>query len=583
MARKRRKDKKKRPDTNGGSRSSRTPELTVRFPAAAPLVIFALLLFLYGGALNHPFIWDDHLLLENNPQLAGWHKLPEIFSDNIGGPGYEHSFYRPLQMIAYLAGRSLWGLNPLGHHAVSIMAHALAAVALVWFLLLLFQNRLLASLAGILFAAHPIHTEAVTYISGLADPLAALGIFLTCGFTWLYGQKGRPAHWILAIVACAAALLSKEYAAITPLLILLTFWSFSKRVPWKLLGPLVIMVLAYLFVRKSGMAGTIISEENAQTTFMQRLPGIFASVFDYLRILCGPVNLHMGYGQKIFSFFDPKVLAGITIFSLSCWAVLRLKTRYPWLVFCIVWFYAALLPVMNIYPLNSYIAEHWLYVPSAGFFLLIAHLLTHLYRQTSRRTLAAVLALSLCAAWAASTIYHNRFWGDSVVFYRRVLAFNPGFTKAHSNLALIYYHDGKTAEAERHYREALRLAPGYAEARYNYGLLLYSEGKLNEAEIQYRQALKARPHYAEVHDNLAIVLAQTGRPDEAERHGREAIRLRPDYAEAHSNLGNILLMNKDWEGAKRHYRRAVALKPDYDQARANLRVLLSRKEAGAAQ
>ncbi len=160
-----------------------------------PIIVIALLGFtVYLNSLGNAFIWDDTQLVCNNAYIRSWGFLPQIFSQHLGaGAGSRYSFYRPLQLITYVWDYSLWGLNPAGYHLTNVLCHIFAALCLYWLVLILFRDTLLSFLTALLFIVHPVLTEAVTYISGRADPLAFIFIMLTfiCYLKFLRAKKIR--------------------------------------------------------------------------------------------------------------------------------------------------------------------------------------------------------------------------------------------------------------------------------------------------------------------------------------------------------------------------------------------------------
>ncbi|GAF76422.1 unnamed protein product, partial [marine sediment metagenome] len=145
-------------------------------PTILAIVLIIILGFVvYSNSLNGKFIWDDEYLIKNNVYIRSFSYLPKIFSEDIGtGAEKKYYFYRPLQMITYMIDYSLWKLNVRGYHLTNTLLHILAALTIYWLINILFGDRPLSLFASLFFVAHPIHTEAVAYISGRADPLALL-------------------------------------------------------------------------------------------------------------------------------------------------------------------------------------------------------------------------------------------------------------------------------------------------------------------------------------------------------------------------------------------------------------------------
>ena len=154
------------------------------------IVIAAVGFFIYSPALKGPFVWDDEHLILHNSYLRSWHHLPQLLSQDIAaGSGRRFGFWRPLQMLSYFIDYSIGKQDPFGYHFVNILLHVLGAFALFWFLQVISGDRALSGSAALLFVSHPIHTEAVNYISGRADLLGK-----TSQRTWLLNKYQRLLH-----------------------------------------------------------------------------------------------------------------------------------------------------------------------------------------------------------------------------------------------------------------------------------------------------------------------------------------------------------------------------------------------------
>ena len=275
----------------------------------ALLIIAIVGIACYANSLNGNFIWDDHQLVKDNAYIRNWSHVGEIFSENIAsGSGKTYNSYRPLQMITYIIDYSLWGLDARGYHLTNTLLHILAAFSIYWLILLLFKDQFVSCLTALFFVIHPIHTEAVTYISGRADPLSLL-FMLLCFIFYIKRIS------ILAILCYAAALLSRENSLILPLLLLLYHYSFREKIKMREYLPVAGLTILYMILRVTALSH-LLPHASAGTTLIERLPGSFAAVTNYLRLLVMPFGLHMEYGNPRFSFAHPNVIFGIMLLSV---------------------------------------------------------------------------------------------------------------------------------------------------------------------------------------------------------------------------------------------------------------------------
>ncbi len=425
---------------------------------AAGIIILGVLA--YRGSLFGKFLLDDITLVVFNLHIRDLSGAARLFAENIGsGIGREVSsgFYRPLQMLSYALDYRLWNLSYIGYHFTNLILHILTALGVYWFVRLISKNRMLSFLSGVLFAVHPVHTEAVSYISGRADPLSVLFVLLSLIFYIKYLDFHEIRHYLLFPLCYFMALLSRESSLLLPFLILLYHYSFRRAIKLSGMVPLVIVTAAYIFMRSVALKSMLPHFASAAGP-IDRLAGFFAAFADYIRLLFLPYGLHMEYGRKIFHFNDPKVLSGLLLFLLIAAYALRKRKQGGGLAFfSVAWFIIALLPVSNIFPMAAYMAEHWLYLPSVGFFILLSGALLHLYRIEKAKAAALILMTVLPVSYTIATIKQNNYWSDPVVFYTRTLEYSPGSARMYTYLALYYQMQKKDKEAALMFKKAHEL------------------------------------------------------------------------------------------------------------------------------
>lgn len=526
------------------------------------LLIIALGFLVYANALGGKFLYDDDKLIRDNIYIKSWDTIGKIFSKDIGagaGVGYRFNFYRPVQMLLYMAIYSLCKLNPFGYHLASVLIHIAAALSIYFFANLLFNNKTLSFFAGMLFVAHPIHTEAVSYIAGVADPLAALFILLSFIF---YIKDNMPAMMLCYAFAC----LSKEYSLILPALIALYCYVFKKELKLNRLLPMLGVVLIYAALRislKFSISGTQVG-----TTFFQRVPGFFAAITNYIRLLFLPFGLHMEYGLPTFSPFDIKAVIGLGIVSFMLWYAFKRLSRDKLTSFAIFWFMVTILPVANLLPINAYMAEHWLYLPSIGFFFILANILSLLCRD--HRTLGVTIAALLIAFYSVLTFRQNIYWKDPALFYEATLKYTPDNAGIYTNLGNTYAKKGDYGKALEAYQKALELKPASAGTHSVLGNLYARTNDPEKAVAEYKKAIEIDPHLIDAYNNLATVYYDMNMQEEAIATLQKALSLDPDSASVYNNLGNAYAAQGEKEEAIKAYKKAIEINPGFAEAYNNL-------------
>ena len=146
---------------------------------------------------------------------------------------------------------------------------------------------------------------------------------------------------------------------------------------------------------------------------------------------------------------------------------------------------------------------------------------------------------------------------EAVADYRKTIELLPNYVSAYNNIGNVLVRRGQIEKAVRYYEEALRLSPDYASAHSNLGNVLFARGQINEAIDHYGKALESRPERESTYNNLGSALAARGQVDEAIGFFQKAVDLRPDYAEAHNNLGRALASRGRIDEAIPHFQAAL--------------------------
>ena len=550
------------------------PLKSISFPKLAILSLALLGLLIYANSVVNPFIWDDFELVTRNASVQSWSGFPQLFTGNVVT---ESSFYRPIQMVTYLFDHEIWGLNPKGFHFTSILIHIFVSLALCWVVFLLTKSKRVSFLTAILFLVHPIHNEAVAYISGRADPLCALFILLTFAFYLKNQHQKNITNIILTSLCFVLAILSKEYALILPLLILGYHFSFRKKIDGVVWGVLSVLAVGFALLRLQGIFGTVDMHTRTHTTLLERLPATFEAMIQYIRLLCAPHNLTMGYGQKVASFASPIVLAGLALYIGLMGTAFRIRKRSALLSFALVWYIIGLFPVMNLYPVNAYMAEHWLYVPSIGFFLILAVVLEKLYQQPSYQKVVMGCCVFIIGAFSFLTIQQNQVWHNPFNFYQRVVEINPKFIKAYNNLGKMNAEAGNCMEAITYFEKALEVEPNFVKA-YNNAAVCYADlGQKDKAIDYYQKALNLEPEFVPTYNNLGVLFMENDNLQEARKYFDKALDLNPKEDKTYFNLGILAEMKNNYQEAIGYYTKALEINPSYREAQNNIGSALSRR------
>ena len=563
-----------------------------RAPALAALLLILATGAAYWNSFDVPFVFDDVSSIVDNPTIRQLWPPGEALSPPSGW-GFTVSG-RPVLNYSLALNYALSGTGVRSYHALNLVIHLLAGLTLFGIvrrtllqpsLPLSWREKSLPA-AGIiagLWLLHPLQTESVTYVIQRAESLMGLFFLLTLYAFIRALDSSRPRVWtVISFSACLLGVGTKEVAALTPVLVFLydrTFVSGSFRAAWKRrrwrhLSLVATWIPLALLVAGTGgnRGGTVGFDVGVSLT------GFWLTQFEalsrYLWLTFWPHPQVFEYGKVSAGSFLTVALWAVPVISLLA-ATLWALWKRPVAGFFGAWFFLLLAPTSLVPGKLQMIVEHRMYLPLAG--LLAGALGTAALRCRPRAFLAIGISLLLVAG--TLTVRRNALYRDERRLWEDVLVHRPANARAHNNLGLLLYREGRLDEAIAHYREAARLDPTEAHTQYNLGLALMKAGHPREAIAHLEESVRILPYYFNAHLNLGIVLTQLGQPGQALPHLAEAIRFDPSPAIAHFQTGLALAALNRWDDAATHYAEAVRLDPNYAEALSNWGVALFRQNA----
>lgn len=437
---------------------------------ALPALAIALL---WWPSLPASFQFDDWNAVVNDPRLQSlttwWQSMPGI---------------RPLLKLSYTLNFTV-GADPAGFRVVNILIHALNAT-LVWWLL---RDRGLraglttthatraALLAALIFALHPVQTEAVTYITGRSSSLSACFCLLSI-YCWVRSEQSTA--WLAACCACfAAAIASKETALVLPLALLLFSAEQPLRATLKRLAPLLLLALLALLLALSLPKYRYLLEVSLDT---RSLGDNLLTQSHALLYLAGQLVrvTNSNADPQLAVITDADALSAVLCLAwVSLLAVALLKVRKaPVGAFAALWFLLWLAPTNSVLPRLDVANDRQLYLALIGPAWWLAVRVTVLHR--ARPAVANVAAAALLVLLAYATFQRNRIYDTEVSFWQDTVARNPLNARAANNLGMAYALDCRLDEAMLEFERSAMLNPDDYHARVN--VILLRQGMLPGAE-----------------------------------------------------------------------------------------------------
>ncbi len=584
---------------------------------------------LYGNVLGGSFQYDDYPVIVNNPVIETADPV-ELF----------RRVAHPTRYISYLTfawNYALHGRNPLGFHVVNVLIHIVNA----WLVALLVcgltrtprlvgnaqrHGEWLAFGAGMLFLVHPLQTESVSYITQRFTSLATL-FYLSALLCYVTGRlAGNARQRGLYFAACLGltglGMLTKQIVLTLPVMILVTeLLLFGRPKGRRLIAMGVAVGLAVLVIPAlyqfdvSGIfsiqheSGSHRGDWITSASYQRTQPRV---VLTYLRLLIWPLEQNLLYDFRLSpTWMDGRTVGALSVFALLiAFAVWRIRVN-PLIAWGVCWFFVTLSVESTVIPIRHVIFEHRTYLPSVGFFTLVAVGGERLIRR--QPTVGIAAALVVWMSLAVLTVQRNHLWADGVrmwtdvaakspaqakPFYNlgyeylrdndldqaftnfsRAIEIDPDYFDAYNNRSQIYQSRGQTREAFQDISNAIRVNPRRAEALANRGVMLRDMRQYEYALKDFDLAVRLEPDEPAYRVNRGLVLGDLGKVEAAIQDLDHAIKSRPRFAKAYNVRASLHLSNKDLKPALEDFSAAIELDPDnasYYRNRAQARVSIAQ-------
>jgi len=591
---------------------------------AASIALLALLcLSVYSNTFDSPLLWDEREYLLGNPivQDLSYYAGP---SKAAGTPESVPLSRRYVGYLSFALNYKAHGYDVAGYHAVNTAIHVISAWLVYALGFALFgtarfkvaikgpSRGLAALMAAALFAAHPVQTEAVTYVFQRLASMSAMFYllsFVLYAYARVSGQgKARAALICISILSAILAMKTKETAFTLPFAIALYELVFhegpwSKRALWLLPYAPLLLIVPYSVAGPSESTAQAVGNYLALGASQQGFTAYeymltqTRVIVTYMRMLILPVGQNLDHDYPLYtSALEPPVIAStmliLSLLASGIAALKRFRSGGPSVLgalgFGMLWFFLTLSVESSIIPIPMLMDEYRMYLPSVGWCIAFAAVSTHLVISTGRRTTKAliVIAIALPLALGIAAYNRNSVWESRVSLWEDVVSKSPLKLRGYNNLANAYMDAGLEDKALLTYKRALRpevtnrtSSEALSELNYNLAGAYASRAMHKEAIEHLNQSISLMPENTDAHNNLGVSLQALGRYMEAVDAYYRALATDPEYANAYFNLGEAFhlqhleggnnspsLLNKSIA----NYEAFMALRPDYPETYLNL-------------
>ncbi len=490
-------------------------------------ILIVVTFIVYAMQLRNGFVtFDDDILVFNNPVVHAM-TLSNIW---FVFTHFDPELYIPFTFLIYQAEWFIGGGSPLAFHIVSLILHianALLVMELLWFLT---ERRVLAFACAMIFAVHPLNTEAVSWISAQKDLLSSF-FFLLSLLTYSHN------HRRISVLTFTLGLLSKVSIISLPLILILIDIYRGRVINRRALIEKIPYVLVALLFGIIALFGKhdVITGAGPVTYILIGAKGVTLSLLHFF----WPVHLSVLYPYTKTVVWSSPDLAFPLIASFALLAIAVIAARRNKMILLgFGFFLLTLLPTFsNIVKAGDlYVtSDRYMYLPMIGLLILGAFL----FRNSLTKTQIFLLLLVSCF-FAVTAHTQSLIWENTQTLFEHVLAVSPDSSLAHNKVGSQLFDNGYIDAAEKEFRTSLTLKEN-PRAHYNLGLVFLERNDFANAVIQNQKAIALEPTYAPAHVNLGYIFWKQGNLAEAKKHFRIAIENEINASDARTNLALIEL------------------------------------------
>ena len=463
-----------------------------------PILVFLIAILVYAPSLANQFLWDDEVAIVQNQLIHSLANLPKFFTSgifNTYGSSLSGGFYRPLTTTVMAI---LWSItsSPWIFRLFQITMHGLVATAL-FFVLRRFFPPTMALLGSVLFSIHPGISEAVLWISTIADPLTAL--FLLSAFLAI------PTKPRLAATLFFLSLLFKEGSLVYgPLLLVWTKLTHPKKLlqisVWLGIATVVYATLRIGMVGFSFQDNLVFPSPIAKASLLERLMSVPFELVSYLKTFFWPIRLSISQHFVVTRFTDTRFWAVSPLLLVGLAVLLFKRSKSDRTSFFLLWFFVGLLPYLQLIPLSATVADRWLYLPSIGLIGIVLWAIKRIPRRISIVVIAGIVLF-----FSFLTIQRNLQWRNGLTLFSHDITINPDSFDLQNNYGVELFRSGSVEIAKAAFERSVALNPHWWVAYNNLGAIAQREGNFAQAKQYYQTSMEKGSYYL-AYENLAQLL-----------------------------------------------------------------------------
>ena len=526
------------------------------------LIILLMTIGIYINGMWGDFVSDDYATILHNPEIATKWAGGEAASDNP---------FEIIPIIHHFTALIFGVDSPIPFHVFSLMVYLINIVLVFVFIYLLFGKKM-ASITTFLFALHPIHVEAVSWISG--KPYSFTGMFqLSAYISLIYILYKRSKYWPYLFVSLLLSFLSARvhslaFLFVGPLIVLFLIWKnigfISKKTFVGFMTVLAVSIPFLILILWPSIRGRV-----GDVNFGYRGDGgIFydpffqypTSISKYLQLLWFPIDLTLYHTMYVF----PVWLNWLILMTYLILLTYTFFKKRNWF-FGLAFVFLATAPTMAPVKVSWLTAERYIFLGSIGWCLFIAQIWDE-YLSKFKLIKWSVLVF-VCWLFAIKVFLRNIDWQTNHKLWVATVQVSPNSHNAWNNIGDDYDKLGQYENAIKGFTESTVWKPNYADAFHNRANIYFKMGYFDLARDSYLTALNFNPGLIQTYISLVQVELSAGKLNEALKYADTASKMAPDNFQVRFIKAIVLKELGDIEGARKDAEVAVRLNPNFMEAR----------------
>ena len=510
---------------------------------------------------NNFVSYDDDLYIMKNPIVTGG-----ITGDSIilAFTKLYAANWHPITWLSHILDYQLFGLNPLGHHLVSVGIHIINALLLFWIVNRLTGTIWASAFVAAVFALHPLQVESVAWAAERKTVLSGLFWLLTMAAYIRYTKQPGLGRYILVLAVFGLCIMTKPIVITLPLvLLLLDYWplerirwgqksktaakttSNQKSAGWLIAekAPLLAMsaILGVLTVIAQQSGGAVSTLDKVPLD--HRIGNAFISYVKYIGKLVWPSDMAVFYPPSHSNLLNATMLICAFIFIVISAISIYTGRRRKYIAVGWLWFAGTLVPMIGLVQVGDQaMANRYMYLPMLGLLIIIALAGKELIAKHPRlKTVAAIMGVISLSCLLVLTRMQVRHWQNSVTLFEYALSVTEDNAITENSYACALFNEDRLSEAEQHFGNALRINPAFDTALIHLARIYLKEGRHNEAISIYEELIKRNYKTAELYYNLAMALGIQEKYSDSIKYFSKSLELNPDDPDTHNKMGIILL------------------------------------------